>query len=75
MDKQRHLTFDLMKPIGGGRETFIATMKYPYSPMWKFDFNALYEWIVGKRPSLKGKPFNVYLDGENEAVIHYNQEI
>lgn len=69
------LTFDLMRPIGGGNEKFVATMSYKYNPLFKFDFKALYEWIVSKRPSLDGKPFNVYTNDEIVKVLYFNQDI
>lgn len=79
----KHLTFDLMKPIGGGSETFIATLRgYEYDPIFKFDFKKLYKWIIEKRPTLKSRPFNAYpekpieLGGDAKLeVVHFNQDI
>lgn len=64
-----------MKPIGGGNERFVATMRYPINPLFKLDFDVLYRWIIDKRPSLKGKPFNVYTDDEVVKVLHFNQSL
>lgn len=69
------IKFDLMKPIGGGNETFIATMRYTYNPLFKFDFKAFKEWIEDRRPSLKGKPYNVYTDDKIVKVLYFNQDI
>lgn len=73
--KSKYLKFDLMKPIGGGNERFIATMRYEYSPVFKFDFKAFKEWIESRRPSLKGKPFDVYTDDKAVTVLYFNQDI
>lgn len=69
------LRFDLMRPVGGGMGRFVATMRYEYSGVFGFDFNALRDWIYSKRPSLKGKPFNCYTDDKAVKVIYFNQNI
>lgn len=71
----KQLKFDLMKPLGVGRERFVATLRYNYNELFKFDFEAFYEWIVNKLPSLRTQPFNVYMDDEVVKVIHFNQDI
>lgn len=71
----RTLKFDIMKPIGGNEERFVTTMHYQYSPIFRFDFKKFYEWIIEKRPSLKGKPFNVYPDDKVLKVLYFNQDI
>lgn len=69
------LTFDIMKPIYGGNERFVATMHYEYSPIFKFDIKAFYEWICEKRPSLKGQPFTVYTGDKILKALYFNQDI
>lgn len=66
------LKFDLMRPVGGGCEKFIATMSYPHNPIFKFDINDFYDWICDKRPSLKGKPISCYFNDGGMVAIHFN---
>lgn len=39
----RTMKFDLMNPMCGGSERFIATMRYPVNPLFKFDLGAFYK--------------------------------
>jgi len=55
------LKFDLMKSVGSG-ERFVATMRYPHSPLFKLDLADLYKWILGKRPTLKDEVVRCYFD-------------
>lgn len=66
------LKFDLMRPIGGGSERFIQTMNYPFNPLFKFDFDELYKWIIGKRPTLKGQAISCHLYDEGKTVLYFN---
>jgi len=53
----RTLTFDLMR---GDR--FVATMRYPYSPIFKLDLADLHKWILQKRPTLKSEVISLFFD-------------
>lgn len=75
MNKGKQLKFDIMRPVSKTSERFVETMRYEYNPLWRLDINALYAWIVDKRPSLKGKPFNIYPYDKTVEVIHFNQDI
>lgn len=69
------LKFDLMRPTGGGKEYFVATMCYQWNDL-KLDLNKLVEFIYDKRPTLKDKPFNIYPN--NDKVVKklcFNQDI
>lgn len=68
------MKIDIMKPCLG-REKFIATLKYTYSKLWKFDANVLYRWIIEQRPSLEGKPITVYTDDKVLKKIYFHQDI
>lgn len=69
------LKFDVMLPIGGGNEKFVATMRYEYNPLLRFDSKAFKGWIEDRRPSLKGKPFTVYTDDKVLKALYFNQDI
>lgn len=59
--------FDLMRPTNIGKR-FVATMKYPRNPLFKFDVNDFYDWICEQRPSLKGQKIVCEFD---DGVILY----
>lgn len=65
------MTVDVMRPEGKHAEKFVATLTYRYNPLFRFDTADMYRFIVDKRPSLKGKTFNVYTDDEVVPVIHF----
>lgn len=48
------LTFDVMLE---GR--YVGTFKYGYCPLFPVEANRLADFVVSKRPSLRGKPFNI----------------
>lgn len=69
MERQT-LKLDIMRPAIGGCERFITTLRYPHNPLYKVDINALYKWVTAQRPSLKGKPFNCYIDDTGIKVLY-----
>lgn len=73
--KNDYLQFDLMQLLGGGNERFIATMRYPHSPIFKLNIKGLYEWICDKRPSLKSKPLSLYFDDKGKTALYFNQDV
>jgi len=38
---------------------FICTLKYKYCPLFTIDYNELLKFVEQKRPTLKGKPYNI----------------
>lgn len=38
---------------------FVCQMKMPYCPLFPLNWNDVNKFVVGKRPSLKGKKFNI----------------
>lgn len=48
------LTFDVML---NGR--YVCTLKYDYCPLFPVEASRLSDFVEGKRPSLKGKPFKI----------------
>lgn len=73
--KTKTMKIDIMKPLGGGHEKWIATLKYTYSKLWKFDAKVFYDWIIKQRPSLEGKPITVYTDDKYLKTIYFHQDI
>ena len=50
----KKFVFDVML---NGR--YVCTLKYEYSPLFPIDFEELKEFILNKRPSLKGKDYRI----------------
>lgn len=50
------LVFDIMLH---GR--FVCTLRYKYCPLFPIDYDELISFILRKRPSLKGKSYNIAL--------------
>lgn len=50
----KDFVFDVML---NGR--FVCTLKYRYCPLFPLDPDKLSAFIEGKRPTLKGKPYNI----------------
>ena len=48
------LVFDVML---NGR--FVSTLRYKYCPLFPIDFDELKEFILSKRPTLKGKDYRI----------------
>ena len=48
------ITFDVML---NGR--FICTLKYKFCPLFPIELDGLKKFIESKRPSLKGKDYNI----------------
>lgn len=67
-----YIKFDVMKPIGGGDELFVATMRYPHDPVFKLNIKAMYEWILDKRSSLKGQTIRCYFYDNTNTVLQFN---
>lgn len=61
------MRFDLMHPTIGGKR-YVATMKYPHSPLFKFDCKDFYNWLCEQRPSVKGRKIACEFD---EGIILY----
>ena len=38
---------------------FVCTLKFKYCPLFPIDYNELLDFVVEKRPTLKGKPFRI----------------
>ena len=43
-------------------DRFIFTLRYQYCPLFKLDLQDVYSKVIEKRPSLKGKPIEIWLD-------------
>ena len=43
-------------------DRFIFTLRYQYCPLFKLDLHYVYSKVIEKRPSLKGKPIEIWLD-------------
>lgn len=52
--KMKTITFDVML---NGR--FICTLKYKFCPLFPIELDGLKKFIESKRPSLKGKDYNI----------------
>lgn len=72
MRQNKVLRFDLMRPVGRGYERFIATLQYPYEPLFKLNLKAMLKWIEDKRPSVKGKPLSCHFYDEGKTVLYFN---
>ena len=40
----------------------VFTLRYIYSPLFKMDMKDIYSKVIEKRPSLKGKPIELFID-------------
>lgn len=67
------MTFDLMRPIGGGKR-FVATMKYPRNPLFKFDIKDFYNWICKQRPSLRGTKMACEMYDKGKTILYFNMD-
>lgn len=65
------IKFDLMKPMGGNKR-YIATLQYPRNPLFKFDFKDFYQWILNKRPTLKGQKIVCELYDKTKTILYFN---
>jgi len=45
-------------------------MKYPHSPVFKFDPKSFYDWLLEKRPSLEGK--KIACEFDKGMIIYFN---
>ena len=43
-------------------DRFIFTLRYQYCHLFKLDLQDVYSKVIEKRPSLKGKPIEIWLD-------------
>lgn len=43
-------------------ERYVFTLHYKYCPIFKLDVQDVYNKVIEKRPSLKGKPFSMCFD-------------
>lgn len=59
------MKFDLMRPTNIGKR-YVATMKYPRNPLFKFDCEDFYSWLCKQRPSIEGKKIACEFD---EGII------
>jgi len=41
---------------------FVCTMTYEFNPIFKFSFDDLFEFIYQKRPSLRNKKIEIYME-------------
>jgi len=41
---------------------FVCTMTYEFNPLFKFSFDDLFEFIYQKRPSLRNKKIEIYME-------------
>lgn len=53
----KKVKFDIMYK---GR--FVCTMTYEFNPIFKFSFDDLFEFIYQKRPSLRNKKIEIYME-------------
>jgi len=53
----KKVKFDIMYK---GR--FVCTMTYEFNPLFKFSFDDLFEFIYQKRPSLRNKKIEIYME-------------
>ena len=53
----KKVKFDIMYK---GR--YVCTMTYEFNPLFKFSFEDLFEFIYQKRPSLRNKKIDIYLE-------------
>lgn len=54
MQKMKVLFLDIML---NGR--FVCTLKYKYCPLFLINYVDLEKFVLSKRPSLRGKPFEI----------------
>lgn len=54
---QRVLLVDVML-----HDRFVFTLRYQYCPLFKLDLKDMYSKVIEKRPSLKGKPIELFID-------------
>lgn len=50
------LKFDVM--LG---DRYVCTLRYPYNPLFILRENELSDFVISKRPTLKGKDFRIAL--------------
>ncbi len=43
-------------------DRFVFTLKYSYCPLFKIDLDDVYSKVIEQKPTLKGKPFEIYVD-------------
>ena len=43
-------------------DRFVFTLRYEYCPLYKLDALDIYDKVIEKRPSLKDKPIQIFLD-------------
>lgn len=43
-------------------DRFVFTLRYQYCPLFKLDLEDVYAKVIEKRPSLKGKPIEMFLN-------------
>lgn len=39
--------------MGGGK--FYKTLRYRYNPLFKFDYDEMYDWVTRQLPSIKSR--------------------
>ena len=44
------------------KDRFIMTLAYKYNPLFTIDINDVFEKIIEKRPTLRGKHLELYFD-------------
>lgn len=44
------------------KERFVFTLRYRYCPLFRLDLEDVAKEVVKRRPSLKGKPFQMWFD-------------
>lgn len=47
-------------------------MSYPHSPLFKFDAKDFYEFILRKRPSLRGQKIACEVCGKGGVIFYFN---
>lgn len=50
----KELTFDIM--LG---DRYVCTLRYKYCPLFPIDTDELHEYVLRKRPTLRGKAFRI----------------
>ena len=43
-------------------DRFVMTLPYKHNPLFKIDFEDVFEKIIEKRPTLRGKHLELYFD-------------
>lgn len=51
----KNILIDVME-----KGTFLCQVRYPYCPLWPLDVKEVRKYIEDKRPSLKGRKFQIY---------------